>query len=152
MNNFRMFIYSLVLAVLLYFQAEKSYLPNEGINEDLSGHWTSEIQTIEKTCKRKVILPYKVLVDFGDTEGAIGYCQRFINGFKIIIDKHYWNVILDEAGKKQLLLHEMMHCIYKIDHNKQDPGNFMYPEYTKISEPDLINQLRELLKQTKNCD
>lgn len=152
MGNVRMFIYSLVLAVLLYFQVDKHYLLDEGVNNEISNHWTSEIQTIEKTCGKKVILPRKVLVDFGDTEGAIGYCQRFINGFKIIIDRHYWNVILDEAGKKQLLLHEMMHCIYKIDHNKKDPGNFMYPEYTRISDPELMKQLHELLKETKNCD
>lgn len=128
------------------------FLREEGVNEDLKPYWDNEIMEIEKTCGKLRILPSKFLVDFGDTEDAIGYCQRFSNGFKIIINRNYWNKRLDQTGKRQLLLHEMMHCIFKVDHNLRNPSHFMYPEYSPIKEDELLLQVAVTIKQTGKCD
>jgi|688.fasta_scaffold791547_1 hypothetical protein len=151
MGKIKLIIYSVILVAALYLQVDSRYIKEEGVTPELSSYWNKELKTIEDICSKKPPLPSRIYVDFGDTDEAIGYCQRFVNGFKIVIDKAYW-IKLDEVGKDQLMLHEMMHCIYKMKHNTTDPENFMYPEYVKISKEVLLAQLAQSLKETDQCD
>ena len=151
MNKLRLFIYAIIIAFAIQLSGPM-FLIQEGVNEELVNSWNNELMTIEKDCGKKLKLPSKILVDFGDTEGAIGYCQRFPNGFKIIIDKNYWDNKLDDLGKRQLLLHEMMHCIFKVGHNLKDPNHFMYPEYTPIKESDLLIQVFMVVREAQECN
>lgn len=151
MDKIRLFMYGILLVVIL-MAVGPTFLKDDGVSQELQEPWNKEISTIEQTCGRKVNLPSRVFVTFGDTEGAIGYCQRFVNGFKIVIDKSFWDFKLDAPGKRQLLLHEMMHCIFKTKHNLEDPHNFMYPEYGSLREEELLMQLKIVLKETGKCD
>ena len=151
MGKIRLFIYSVFLGVML-FLVQPLFLYKEGINEELKPYWDNELVEIEKTCGKQGVLPQRILVDFGDTEDAIGYCQRLPNGFKIIINKNYWNKRLDQLGKRQLLLHEMMHCIFKVSHNLKDANHFMYPEYSPIKEEELLSQVAATIKESGKCN
>ena len=144
-------IYSFVLAVVLFFQASVHFLTSSGVDPEIKPYWDKEVAVLEDMCGKKIEMPSKVYVDFGDTEGAIGYCQPFLNGFKIILSKPYWDKVLDRVGKRQLLLHEMMHCIFKEKHNTLDPTSFMYPEYTEIKEEALMAQVYVLVKKNERC-
>ena len=151
MGNYRMIFFSVVVALLVHF-SNAALILKTSVSAPLVDAWNQEIETITKDCGKKPPLPANYVVEFGDTEEAIGYCQHYPNGFKIVLKEDYWNRILDKAGKRQLLLHEMMHCIFYTKHNTEDPNNFMYPEFTKISEQVLLEQVKVVIKASKMCD
>jgi len=149
MGNNRLLILSVFLAVATYF-SNPFFTFENGINKDLVSYWDREISTIKNTCKAGISMPTNVSVNFGETDDAIGYCQKYSNGFKIVLNEQYWYHNLDGSGKRQLLLHEMCHCIFNIKHNS-DEKHFMYPEFTKIDENTLLNQLEGTIKSSSNC-
>lgn len=150
MGNYRLIVLSVILAALMYV-TNPFFTFESGMNKDLVDYWDREITTIKKTCKGGVRLPTNILVDFGDTDDAIGYCQKYSNGFKIVLNKNKWYYGLDDIGRRQLLLHEMCHCIFNIKHNERDENHFMYPEYIKLDEKSLLIQLEETIKSSSNC-
>lgn len=150
MGKTRLAFLSVFIAAVMVF-TNPIFLFDSKINEDLIPYWNREIETIRSTCTKGISLPTNIVVDFGDTDDAIGYCQRYSNGFKIVINKDYWNRRLDDLGKRQLLLHEMCHCIFHVKHDESNPKHFMYPEYTKIDQTSLLSQLEEILKKSNKC-
>lgn len=151
MVKIRLFIYSVLVALMMHFY-KPFLLTDNGVNDEIKPYWDKEITTIQANCKKPVKLPLTVYVDFGDSEGAIAYCQRFTNGFKIIIDKNYWDLILDRPGKRQLLLHEMMHCIFKVGHIEDDATHFMAPVFYPLKENVILIQLADLLAKNERCN
>lgn len=116
------------------------------VDKDLESMFNKELVYIQSNCAKEVKLPKNFVVQFGKTGDAIGYCQKYINGFKIVISPWYWNGYLDELGRHQLLLHEMMHCVFNVKHS-EDPKHFMAPEYDYIKADELDRQVKELLKE-----
>lgn len=126
----------------------KGILKERFVDKDLERSFNNEMTYIRANCKKPVELPNKIVIKFDKTGEAIGYCQHYVNGFKIVINAWYWNEYLDALGRHQLLIHEMMHCIFKIRH-VEDPKHFMAPEYDYIKPEELDRQVKELLKE--NC-
>lgn len=119
------------------------------VDADLKDEFNKELVYMQNNCSKTIKLPKTFVVQFGKTNDAIGYCQHYLNGFRIVISPWYWNRYLNKLGRHQLLLHEMMHCIFKVGH-KEDPNHFMAPEYEYIKPIELDRQVKELLKEV--CD
>lgn len=136
----------ILIAILASVTLYKIVLKERFIDKDLTAAFNSEMTYIQENCSKEVSLPKKYVVEFGKTGDAIGYCQKYLNGFKIVINTWYWNHYLDTLGRHQLLLHEMMHCVFNVKH-KSDPSHFMAPEYDYIKPGELDRQVKELLKE-----
>lgn len=121
-------------------------LKEQFVDKNLEQEFKTEMVYIQKNCDKKIELPKKLVVQFGKTGDAIGYCQQYINGFKIVINAWYWNTYLDALGRHQLLLHEMMHCIFNVRHF-EDKHHFMAPEFDYIKMDELDTQVKNLLKE-----
>lgn len=68
----------------------------------------------------------------------IGLCQLDMFGYSIAIDKTYWDRAVD-VDRKQLVYHEMAHCLIYKGHI-DDPNNYMNPVETVLSEEEYTKQ------------
>ena len=64
---------------------------NRFVDKGLKVAFNNEMVYIQDNCTKKVELPNRYVVEFGKTGDAIGYCQKYVNGFKIVINSWYWN-------------------------------------------------------------
>lgn len=134
------------IAILTSVTLYRVVLKERFIDKDLNAAFNNEMAYIQENCTKEIELPKKYVIEFGKTGDAIGYCKHYLNGFKIVINAWYWNHYLDSLGRHQLLLHEMMHCVFNVKH-KEDPNHFMAPEYEYIKIAELDRQVKELLKE-----
>lgn len=151
MSNFKMIVLTVLVVALLNFSS-KAFIFETGVSSALVDNWQQEMQFINQECQGKVPMPVNFVVKFDETDDAIGYCQHYANGFKIVLNRDYWLLRLNRVGRRQLLLHEMMHCIFNIRHNSTNSMHFMYPEFIEIPEEELLNQAREVIKSSKKCN
>lgn len=135
-----------VTAVFISVFLYNLILKERFVDKDLDQQFKNELVYMQQNCDKKIELPKQLVVQFGKTGDAIGYCQKYLNGFKIVINAWYWNNYLDTLGRHQLLLHEMMHCIFNVRHF-EDKHHFMAPELDYIKIDELDAQVKALLKQ-----
>jgi len=67
-------------------------------------------------------------------DGIIGLCYQKINGYRIEIDPDWWNdPWRTEADRKQLMDHELAHCVIYRPHS-DNAQHYMYPSHVNLSE------------------
>ncbi len=79
------------------------------------------------------------LVDTMDNESWVGVCQIKLNGFTIQIDRTFWENTT-EKSKRQLMYHELAHCLIYRDHDENNKKHYMYPSFYPLPAEDYINQ------------
>ncbi len=76
----------------------------------------------------------------------MAYCHWKKNGFMLVFHRRFWNT-LNPTEKKQLMMHEMVHCMFRQDHFYGIKHHFMAPEFVPIPEPNLTAQFNDYLYQ-----
>lgn len=71
-------------------------------------------------------------------DGDIGVCYRKINGYSIEVNKQWWDAV-SENDRRQLIYHEMAHCLIYKDH-VDDKNNYMNPYFNRLQYNDLADQ------------
>lgn len=69
----------------------------------------------------------------------IGVCYRKINGYNIEINKEWWDTA-EDADRKQLMFHELAHCLIDKEH-VDDIHNYMNPIFVELKYQDLYDQV-----------
>ena len=81
----------------------------------------------------------KIILKFSNLqEEHVGLCTTFISGYKIEIDKQFWEKS-NKDTQFQLLVHEMRHCMFKADHSENE-NNYMYKTLNDLTKREVINQ------------
>lgn len=107
---------------------------------ELHDYYKEYIKIVDANCSdldkpQKLSLSFK---DLGDDE--IGLCNYYVFKREIFIDKTYWGKATLTA-RKQLVFHELTHCILNI-HHVEDPNHYMNPYLYEIPEERMIDQLK----------
>jgi len=81
-----------------------------------------------------------------DLPDAIAYCHKKANGFVIAFDTAYLERILSDLEKDQVMMHELVHCVFDEEHFS-DPKHFMAEFFEEIPKETYEIQVEEYLKQ-----
>ena len=144
-NVIRVFFYSFVI-----FTAAKSVMFSKSQNPNLMIYFNKNLNLIAQYCEKdQYYYPFMTSVKFGKVpmESVVAFCDIKTNGFKLVFDKKYWDN-LSELNKTQLMMHEMVHCMFNENHI-DDPKHFMYPEMNDLDGLSLAIQVHEYL--TSKC-
>lgn len=111
----------------------------------LKPYFEDNLAEIQSFCKpSQYHLPYFHAAYFGNTEGdVVAYCEQKRNGYIMVFNKRFWDA-LNETNKRQLMMHEMVHCLFKQPHFNSN-FHFMATYFVAIPEPMLGIQFREYL-------
>jgi hypothetical protein len=135
----------LLLATLLY-QINMTFILFPRKNVKLNLEFEKVMEIVKKHCEpSQYYLPQSITIEFDRLYEEVAYCQRRINGFKLVFDERYWNNMLAPIDRTQLMIHEMTHCLFKQDH-VSDPKHFMAPFFYSIPEDVLYVQFDEFLR------
>lgn len=86
-------------------------------------------------------------VQFGDgNDRWIGICMLRLNGFRVKIDKKWWDEQWYDEDRRQVVYHELTHCFLYKDH-VDDPGNYMYPSMAHLSYNVYLPQVKADLQE-----
>lgn len=67
------------------------------------------------------------IVNRFDKPDWIGLCTNKMNGYSIEILKSFWDDS-NPVERRQLIYHELSHCILGLGHRDNDPSHYMYPQ------------------------
>lgn len=99
------------------------------------------ISYIPDSCKANILRDNKIVIRFEKLDSNfIGFCNRMFKRRLILLDSGFWSWT-KETDKKQLLFHELSHCLLNKDH-VDNVGNYMYPTQTPILETLFIEQVK----------
>ena len=120
-------------------------------NAELMSVFNKHMETVKQYCNSSQYRNpnFFTTVRFGDLSEEIAYCQHKANGFVIVFDKSYWNKVLTDSDKKQVMMHEIVHCIFKQKHIN-DPRHFMAEFFEPITDAVFEKQVKEYL--TTKCN
>lgn len=79
----------------------------------------------------------------------IGVCEGKANGYKIKINKEWWDNNTDKDGRQQLINHEMAHCLLGLEHSK-DEHNYMYYSFQRLDANEVRSQTTADIYNTCN--
>lgn len=115
-------------------------VPNKRADTDLYPYYKDFMTFSKKKCN-KIETPNQFLLTFGTLKNdQIGLCYSYaFNKREIFIDEAYWNNAT-EVEKRQLVYHELTHCILNKDH-VNDEKNYMNPYLFPLEEEELYKQL-----------
>lgn len=116
-------------------------------NSELNSVFTENLDVIKNVCdKADYYYPTPfVVIKFSYLLEEIAYCQRKANGFVIVFDKIYWDKVLTIADRKQVMMHEMVHCMFDQRH-LPNSKHFMAEFFEPISDQEFKKQVNEYLK------
>lgn len=104
---------SFVVCTIILLSACGTFRSAKGIYIDPK--FDSYVQLFENTYGIEVNVSI-VFKDIAD-EDVAGQCWYYTNRPRMIeIDTPYWNII-SEAGREQLIMHELGHCVLDLDHD-----------------------------------
>lgn len=134
-----LFLFLTTLQVFFYFDFYSKKDP------ELMTYYNSNMAVVKNYCEKPQYRnPFFITVKFEDTdEHELAHCQRKLNSFRIIVNKDYWNSF-DENKRNQLMMHEMVHCLFNLDH-VDDDTHFMSPYMGDIPQETYEKQVEELL-------
>ena len=77
-------------------------------------------------------------------QDKIGLCSPRINGYEILVKTEYFKK-LNDNDRRQLLYHELSHCLIMKQHDP-DTGNYMYKALYSIPKATYIKQVIKDIK------
>lgn len=116
-------------------------------NKELNEVFQQSHQIVKQHCdKSQYNEPnFFTSIAFANLKEEIAYCQRKFNGFVIVFDKAYWNFVLSPSDKKQVMMHEAVHCFFNQEH-VDDPRHFMAPYFEPMTDAVFDKQVEDYLK------
>lgn len=114
------------------------------IDDELKPYYTEYSNLLRDNCpsgnytktNRFII---ELVDDLPSEENWIGICQLKINGFNIKILRPWWNAA-NPSDRKQLMYHELAHCMIHREHEEDNPNHYMYPSLQPLPDYVFINQ------------
>ena len=120
-------------------------VPIKKIDKEFLPYYNSFFNKIETTCP-KIKKPNQLIMVFNKLQNEeVGLCYIFPHKNQIYIDSVFWRYATDDE-KKQLIYHELTHCILNI-HHVSDESNYMNDYLTKIEKDALEMQLENNIKE-----
>jgi Zn-dependent peptidase ImmA (M78 family) len=130
-------------AIILFFT-----IPLNNIDKDLNVYY-AEFMALGKEQCNKIQKPNQFSIRFSKlTDDNIGLCTVYLHRKEILIDENYWTISNLET-KKQLMFHELTHCILN-KHHIDTEDNYMNPYLIQLPEDVLYNQVKENMTQFCN--
>ena len=125
-----------ISSVIMFFT-----LPMNNIDKDLNLYYKEFMDLGKKECK-KIQKPNQFSIKFSKlTDDNIGLCTVYVHRKEILIDENYW-AISNLETRKQLVFHELTHCILNKDHvNSED--NYMNPYLIELPKDVLYEQVKD---------
>lgn len=110
-------------------------------DHDFNKYYEEFIQITKKECD-KIEKPSRLSINFSNlTEDQIGLCIIFPLKKHILIDSRYWNKATEQQ-KKQLIFHELTHCVLHYNH-VDNIFNYMNPYIIELPDYVLTEQTKE---------
>jgi len=135
------FLLALLASFLLYL-----HVPLKQINKDLDPYYQEFMGLYNKHCPNRE-LPTKLEIRYQGLSGlVIGLCSRRYKSSVVSIDPLYW-VTSSTLEQKQLMFHELTHCILYLGHVDLETRHYMAPQMEDITEEELVKQTEDIMKQ-----
>ena len=133
--------------IVFYYQLNMLFVLFPYRNKALDVQFKEILTVVEKHCdKPQYYLPSNITIKFDALQGEeIAYCQRKVAGFELAFDRYFWTSVLDPVDRKQVMMHEMTHCLFNQDH-VSDPNHYMAPYFKHFSEEELNRQFLQYLQ------
>lgn len=123
-------------------------IPIKKIDNEFLPYYNSFFKSVNKNCK-KISPPNQLTITFKDlSKEEVGLCYIFPHKKQIYIDKFFWEYANDNE-KKQLIYHELTHCILNI-HHVSDKSNYMNDYLVLLPDNVLETQLENNIKEACN--
>lgn len=115
-------------------------LPTIKVDREIAPYYNEFMEIVESECPN-LQLPNQLFVLFDElNDDEIGSCTVYLHKKKILIDKNFWS-ISEARVRKQLVFHELTHCVLKLNHVDVE-NNYMYPYIETVPGDQLIEQVR----------
>jgi hypothetical protein len=132
-----------ISSIILFFM-----LPINNIDKELQSYYKEYMDLAKSQCD-KIKPPTQFSIRFGKlSDDNIGVCTYYVNRREILIDNNYWRMSNLEI-RKQLIFHELTHCILGIDHINLE-SNYMNPYLLELPEEELYIQVKQNMKAVCN--
>jgi hypothetical protein len=115
--------------------------PINKIDPKTKAMYKEYISYIPKDCRSKALRQNKIVIRFEALDSDfIGYCNKVFKERIILLDVNYWRWTSTE-DQKQLLFHELSHCLLNKEH-VEDITNYMYPAQYSLPMALVIEQVK----------
>lgn len=130
----RMIAYiSIIIGFILY-----SIVPVNSVDETLLGYKQEFLYLARQECDR-VKEPNQFIIQFSKLrDEEAGVCIVYPFKKIILIDEYYWESA-DPVSRKQLIFHELSHCLLNKEH-VENPENYMNAYVSPQTEESLYEQ------------
>lgn len=137
MRNPRMvFLVSWFVSLVLFLS-----IPIKQVHPELIEYYKNFMDVVKTECP-KIEPPRQLILEVGVLgDENIGVCYYYTVKRNIVVDKFYWETATEQQ-RKQLMYHELSHCVLNKDH-VQSEADYMNPYATDISDEELIRQVKE---------
>lgn len=133
-----------ILIIILGSLLVIDFFPYESVDKEFVSYNDIYDSYVRLYCfDAQVPIYLQVSIKFDNLETpTIGYCQHTLSGYKIRIDKSFWDRATD-LEKETLMFHEKAHCVLSVMH-REDYRNYMYDTLGGINDSfTLYNQMRD---------
>ncbi len=128
-----------VSAVILFFT-----VPSISIDRDLNSYYNEFMNLGNQQCD-KIKKPNQFSIRFSKLkDDNIGLCTVYLHRKEILIDENYWAVANLET-KKQLMFHELTHCILD-KHHVDLENNYMNSYLVELPEDIFYEQVKDNMR------
>lgn len=85
-------------------------------------------------------------IDFiPDNKTYVGVCMLRLHGFRLHVNREWWDNEASLLDKRQLIYHELSHCVLDKDH-VNDIHNYMYPIIYPVPYDVYVSQVKSDMK------
>lgn len=141
-------IYNCILLFIFttqsYFLLEKYHIVDKEF-QSINNYFMGEVT---KYCKPDdYFYPNKTSIMFSNLpKGMLGVCARNMIQWEIMLDRTEWYNEEEYQVRFSTLIHELTHCVLKLDHS-DDPSHYMYYSESGIPEIVVKQQLELILRE-----
>lgn len=137
------FLLAWLMSLLIFIN-----VPIKQIDPRVEPYYNEFMGIVKNECPN-LETPRQFIVGFGTLRNEeIGLCYTYSVRREIKFDESFWE-ITPEYGRKQLVFHELTHCVLNVHHIDNDK-NYMNPYLIYIPESDLIDQLQQNARSVCN--
>jgi hypothetical protein len=127
------------LAILFF-----TSIPIVNVDERIVPYYNEFISLVKNECP-KIETPNQFKIKFDELKNEeVGVCYFFMFRREIKIDQSFWDVT-PEYGRRQLIFHELTHCILDT-HHVEDENNYMNAYLNYVPTDVLIEQVKQVAK------